>query len=143
MNTATVPAETIGDRIRKVREARGLTQSQLARLTKNMTSQAINLIESGQTKSPTPENLFYIADALETDARELVFGLRDTTLSTSQTMARLLDMLPDSERQKSLDFSYFTVEKSAALIAAEMRPSYTAMMDKVRKDMDIKKPNEP
>ena len=135
-------AQTIGDRIRRVREARGMSQSELARRAGGLTSQAINAIEGGQTKSPTPENLFFIADALETDARELVFGLKTSTLTRAQAIAKLLDTLPEQEAQKAFDFSFYTAERSAHLVAGEKLSSYNSMIETIRQDMDKKRPDK-
>jgi SOS-response transcriptional repressor LexA len=64
---------TIGERVRELRKERGMNRSELARAT-DLTHSALQQLESGETKAPTPENLFKIADALNVDARYLVTG---------------------------------------------------------------------
>lgn len=64
---------TVGDRIKHARESKGLDQAPLAKAA-GITVSALSQIETGVTKSPRPETLFKIADALGTEARFLVFG---------------------------------------------------------------------
>ena len=64
---------SIGDRLRDERELQGLKKTELASRV-SMTSAGIGQIESGTTKSPTPENLYKIADALGLNARWLTSG---------------------------------------------------------------------
>lgn len=64
---------TIGERIRSEREAAGLKKRELGRLV-GMTGAGIGQIESGATKSPKPENLIKMADALGVSIRWLTTG---------------------------------------------------------------------
>lgn len=67
----TMPAMSkTGERIKAARIAKGLTQAQAAQLV-GISKQAFGQIESGKTKSPRPETLFLIADALGVPEREL------------------------------------------------------------------------
>lgn len=136
MNQTTTPLESIGDRIRIARSTRGLNQSELGRLT-GLTSQAINMIESGQTKSPTPENLFNIADALQVDARQLVFG-SETAASSGVALSLILNAMPNESTQGTLDFLRYQIERAAPLIAQEKLPIYLTMIDKIKIDMASK-----
>jgi SOS-response transcriptional repressor LexA len=69
---------SIGDRVRDARIAKEMNRSELARAT-GITSQALLQLENGETKAPTPENLFKLADALGEDARYLATGERRLT----------------------------------------------------------------
>lgn len=96
IDNVTEPTEapsTIGDRIRTHRERKGMSQSDLARLVK-MTPQAINLIESGATKAPTPANLLAIADVLGVSMRELITGAASGS-SAGELVFRLAEDLPE------------------------------------------------
>lgn len=87
---------TIGQRIAAARAARGLNPSELARLV-GIRPQSLYQIESGVVKSPTPANLFRIADALRVDARELVFGAQAALAVEQQVAPYRLDELFDEE----------------------------------------------
>lgn len=65
--------ETVGDRIRRAREAAGMTQAELGRRV-GVSKVAISAIESGKTKHPSAPVLFKIADELGLDAQELSTG---------------------------------------------------------------------
>lgn len=67
------PMNTVGQRIKKKREERGLSVPDLAK-TIGISRQAMYDIESGATKSPTADTLFRLADALGANARELSTG---------------------------------------------------------------------
>jgi len=63
----------IGDRIKEARTELGWSQEKLGDLA-GLSKQAIQAIESGNTKNVRSENLFPIADALQFEARWLVEG---------------------------------------------------------------------
>ena len=67
---------TIGQRIRAAREAKALDQKPLAKAAR-ITVSALSQIETGATKNPKPQHIFAIADALDVEARYLVFGHTD------------------------------------------------------------------
>jgi transcriptional regulator with XRE-family HTH domain len=69
-------AETVGDRIRRQREAKGLDLAPVAKAA-GITISALSQIETGVTKNPRPETLFRLADALDVEPRFLVFGHHD------------------------------------------------------------------
>lgn len=69
----------LGDRIRVLREAKGLTQHTLGRLT-GLSQQSIHALESGVTQRP--RKLDRIAAVLGTTERELLFG--DENLSPAE-----------------------------------------------------------
>ena len=70
-----VPSDN-GQRIRTAREAKALEQKPLAKAAR-ITVSALSQIETGATKNPKPQHIFAIADALDVEARYLVFGHTD------------------------------------------------------------------
>ena len=71
-----VPSDnlTIGQRIRTAREAKALEQKPLAKAAR-ITVSALSQIETEATKNPKPQHIFAIADALDVEARYLVFAI--------------------------------------------------------------------
>lgn len=65
--------ETIGDRIRILRVARGLTQEQLAKRS-GVTKSAVSQWEDGSTKNLKLQTFMLVLEALQTDADYLIFG---------------------------------------------------------------------
>ena len=64
---------TFPERLRQAREAAGLNKVQLSKLV-GVTKQAVGALENGGAKSPTPDNLFSYADALNVNPRWLATG---------------------------------------------------------------------
>ncbi len=65
--------ETFGERLRRLREARGLRKTVLARQV-GLTEAAIRQLESGRTSGPRLADGMRLADALGTTPRYLAFG---------------------------------------------------------------------
>jgi DNA-binding XRE family transcriptional regulator len=65
--------ETMGDRIRQLREARGLTQQQLGALV-GVTKSAVSQWEDGSTKNLKLETFLRVCEVLQTDAEYLIWG---------------------------------------------------------------------
>lgn len=65
--------ETMGDRIRLLRKAHGLTQGELAELC-GVTVSAVSQWETGSTASIKLEVFLALLEALHTDGPYLVFG---------------------------------------------------------------------
>jgi SOS-response transcriptional repressor LexA len=66
---------TIGSRVKEAREAKGLTQAELAAIVKPpMAQQSIGDIESGKTKNPRPDTIQKIAEALGVKKEWLLIG---------------------------------------------------------------------
>jgi DNA-binding XRE family transcriptional regulator len=80
---------TIGDRIRVTRESKGLDLAPVAKAA-GISVSALSQIETGVTKQPKPETLFKLSDALDVDARYLVFGHHDR-VAASLAALRVLD----------------------------------------------------
>ncbi len=64
---------TLAERVKKAREAAGLSKSELARLC-GVSPSAVTQWESGETKTLEGENLVRAADALRVDALWLATG---------------------------------------------------------------------
>lgn len=64
---------TIGQRIRKARNAIGMSQGKLATIV-GVKKSAVSQWEGGQTKDPKPENLLKVADATGVSLRWLITG---------------------------------------------------------------------
>lgn len=64
---------TLGERVRRVREQRKLTQQQLGEKV-GVSKKAISKIERGETKSPTPHHLRKLASALGVDYNWILDG---------------------------------------------------------------------
>lgn len=67
------PMETMGDRIRVLREARGLSQQQLADKL-GVTKGAVGQWERGLTKNVKNLTMLALCDVLQTDQKYLLFG---------------------------------------------------------------------
>ncbi len=65
--------ETMGERLKRLRVARGLTQPELAKLV-GVTKSAISQWEDGSTKNLKLSILARVLDALGTDLQYLVWG---------------------------------------------------------------------
>jgi transcriptional regulator with XRE-family HTH domain len=70
---AGLAMETMGDRIKQLRNARNLTQEQLARAV-GVTKSAVSQWEGGSTKNLKLETFLRVLEALGTDAEFLIFG---------------------------------------------------------------------
>ena len=67
--------ETIGDRIKTLRQARGMTQEQLAAYC-GVTKSAVSQWENGSTANIKLQPLMRLVDALRTDHAYLIYGER-------------------------------------------------------------------
>jgi transcriptional regulator with XRE-family HTH domain len=91
--------ETIGERIRRLREARGLSPADLAHAV-GITPQAIAAIENGDTKCPKLPNALLIARALNISAWEIAFGKPEprrplhTKAESEDALTALLAQMP-------------------------------------------------
>jgi transcriptional regulator with XRE-family HTH domain len=68
-----VHMETMGDRIRSLRRARGLTQAELAKLC-GVTKSAVSQWEGGSTSNIKLQALLALLAALHTDVPYLLYG---------------------------------------------------------------------
>jgi transcriptional regulator with XRE-family HTH domain len=67
------PMDTMGDRIRTLREARRMSQPQLAAAT-GVTKSAVSQWESGETKNIKLNTFLALVEVLQTDFEYLVYG---------------------------------------------------------------------
>lgn len=74
LNLPGMVRETLGERVRRLREAEGLTQEQLVARIPGMTASALSQLENGVSKGVKPENLIGLARELEVSPEELVEG---------------------------------------------------------------------
>lgn len=72
----TAMQETIGERVRRLRKALGLTQGQVVQHIPGMTASALSQIETGETKTVQGPNLVGLARALGVSVEELADGVR-------------------------------------------------------------------
>jgi transcriptional regulator with XRE-family HTH domain len=79
--------ETMGDRIRTLREARKLTQEGLAKAV-GVTKSAVSQWEGGSTKNIKLETFLGLLGVLRTDYEYLVYGAERAPSATSQGRAR-------------------------------------------------------
>lgn len=70
---AVPPMETMGDRIRRLRIARGYTQQGLAEMC-GVTKSAVSQWEGGSTANIKLKSFLKLIDALHTDADYLIWG---------------------------------------------------------------------
>lgn len=91
----------IGVRIKKAREAKGLTQEQLAEIV-NLSPTHISVIERG-VKSPKLETFINIANALAVTADSLLLDVLNHSLQiTTDELSEQIKKLSPKEQQKIL-----------------------------------------
>ena len=85
---------SVGDRIRIERKSQKMSMAELGRLV-GLSRSAIGQIESGDTKSPTAENLSKIADALGLSYQWLIDGKEriDMAADFATTPAQHINLL--------------------------------------------------
>lgn len=87
MEKHTFNTELLGERLRELRKARGLSQSDLSMLSK-VPQTTIHKIEAGTTVAPRVDTLQQIADALDTSMYELVGFARTELVGPAQLEER-------------------------------------------------------
>ncbi len=68
------PMETMGDRIRQLRIARGLTQPALGELCGGVTKSAVSQWEDGSTENIKLRTFIRLCEILQTDPQYLIWG---------------------------------------------------------------------
>ncbi len=68
------PMETMGDRIRQLRVARGLTQPALGELCGGVTKSAVSQWEDGSTENIKLKTFIRLCEVLQTDPQYLIWG---------------------------------------------------------------------
>lgn len=69
-----LPMETMGDRIRQLRIARGLTQPALGELCGGVTKSAVSQWEDGSTENIKLRTFIRLCEVLQTDPQYLIWG---------------------------------------------------------------------
>ncbi len=91
----------IGKRIQQIRKERGLTQEQLSQMVE-ISPHYLSNVETG-IKTPKPETLIEIINALECDANALLEDVVDTTTAeASGAIAKELASLPVKDQRRIL-----------------------------------------
>lgn len=134
------PPETIGDRIRRSREANDLTQEEVGQAA-GITGAAISQVESGNSKSLKAEHIFDIARKLNKDPEWLVTGKGDE--NPKPDIVGAISELPDDNGQQTLDFIEYRWQKAEGVVASEKIVHYTKMIETFKKDLAERKPRPP
>lgn len=93
--------KAIGTRIKEAREAKGLTQEQLAEIV-GLSSTHISVIERG-VKAPKLETFIEIANALDVTSDSLLLDVLDNSLQITTTeLSEQIKRLPPKEQRKIL-----------------------------------------
>ncbi len=100
--TSTSYISTIGSRIKKAMESKGMTQAELSRLLGIKSSSMSNLI-SGKAKRPSSTTLMKLADILECSQQWLMEGTGSPedkrVLVADADIHKNLDKLPQDQKQ--------------------------------------------
>lgn len=129
--------ETVGERLKKAREAAGLSQQQLAEQI-GATRSAIAQVEGGLSNSLNAENLAKAARKLGKTAVWLATG--EGPESSSEVLSDALSALNDDDRQAAFDFILYKIDRaSPAYIAQERAHHYTDMIERLKSDMRNRK----
>ena len=93
--------KAIGSRIKEAREAKGLTQEQLAEIV-GLSSTHISVIERG-VKAPKLETFIDIANALDVTSDSLLLDVLNNSLQiTANELSEQIKGLPPHEQKKIL-----------------------------------------
>lgn len=102
--------KAIGTRIKEAREAKGLTQEQLAEIV-GLSSTHISVIERG-VKAPKLETFIEIANALDVTSDSLLLDVLDNSLQITATeLSEQIKRLPPKEQRKILKAVRVLVEE--------------------------------
>lgn len=102
--------KAIGSRIKEAREAKGLTQEQLAEIV-GLSSTHISVIERG-VKAPKLETFIEIANALDVTSDSLLLDVLDNSLQITATeLSEQIKGLPPQEQKRILKAVRVLVEK--------------------------------
>ncbi|WP_303001956.1 helix-turn-helix domain-containing protein [Dialister invisus] len=102
--------KAIGTRIKEAREAKGLTQEQLAEMV-GLSSTHISVIERG-VKAPKLETFIEIANALDVTSDSLLLDVLNNSLQITATeLSEQIKRLPPKEQRKILKAVRVLVEE--------------------------------
>jgi transcriptional regulator with XRE-family HTH domain len=83
-----IDTETFGERLRRLREAKGFALTTLA-MRVGLTEACLRQLETGRTREPRLADGMRLADALGADPRYLVFGEGDPPPRTPDLVERV------------------------------------------------------
>jgi transcriptional regulator with XRE-family HTH domain len=129
MSATIARTQTPGERIKSVRERRGLTQQEVADAV-GVTRVAVALWESGDTKSLKPGHLFKLARKFGKSPEWLVTG-KGNELPAS-ALLDLFERLPEEAALQIFDYILYRVERSSAFAAEEERAQYVTLLEQLR-----------
>ena len=99
----------VGERIRAAREAKRMTQQELAELV-DLSPTHVSVIERG-VKSPRLETFILIANALEVSADALLIDVvNDASQGVASELSELISSLPAKERMRILKIVRVLIE---------------------------------
>ncbi len=131
--------ETLGERIKRCRQAAKLTQQELGDKA-GTSAAAVAQWETGDTKAIKAEYIFKVARALGKSAEWLVTGEGP---ESPPVLDEIVNALPDDDPQQVLDFIEFRFERAEGLVASEKIARYTAMIEDFKRDLDQRRKSAP
>lgn len=125
--------ETVGERLRRSREAAGLSQEQLGSYI-GATRSAVAQVELGISNSLNAENLAKAAHRLGKNAVWLATGEGEET--SLEPLGEALNALPERDREEIFKFIRYKITTVMVPYATnEKAASYAAMVDNLVADM--------
>lgn len=127
MARTRVPMPGVGERIRQLREARRMSQTELAIASGYKAADSLGKVERGQTM-PTSQSLQALADALETSVSWLVHGEDDRrkvrdTVPPPLTEESWIDMLGASAPASAREVAAAAWRMAKSAVPALPRPA--------------------
>lgn len=125
--------ESVGDRLKRAREAAGLSQEALAQKI-GATRSAIAQVESGISNSLNAENLAKAAQALRRSAVWLATGSGPE--HHMESLGEVLAHLPDTDQRQIFDYILYKIERANVPYVAESGASYASMIESLKADFE-------
>jgi len=103
--------QSIGERIRILRQKKGWSQSQLAERA-NIDSRNLSRLETGKAK-PKLSTIISLANALSITPNDiLLFEYKDNQLALTNELAQLINNLSSENKKKAIDYiNYLQLNK--------------------------------
>jgi len=127
-----IALEMMADRIKRARAEAKLTQEQVAAAV-GVTAAAVAQWETGNSKSLRPANLFKLARIVKKSPEWIATGEGPEELM--EDLDNVVAELPIDDRQQSLDFIEYRIEKAATLLGEQRTAHYMSMIARIRADM--------
>jgi transcriptional regulator with XRE-family HTH domain len=125
--------ESVGDRLRRAREAAKLSQEALAQKI-GVTRSAIAQVEGGISNSLNAENLARAAQALRKSSMWLATG--QGAEHPTDILTEVLGHLPNTDQREILDYILYKVERATVPYAAQNGASYATMIEALKADFE-------